>query len=99
MCVHTAVSLELIYLCFLHVSLSSLAKNPNLLQLNLSGCAAFSAPALAGMLKACSRSAAQSFHPAIHFVVSLFILCLSHLLMLWFLSLQYRSAELIMVQL
>uniref|UniRef100_A0A3Q0R468 S-phase kinase-associated protein 2, E3 ubiquitin protein ligase n=1 Tax=Amphilophus citrinellus TaxID=61819 RepID=A0A3Q0R468_AMPCI len=32
----------------------SLAENPNLLQLNLSGCSAFSAPALAGMLKACS---------------------------------------------
>uniref|UniRef100_A0A3Q0R1D4 S-phase kinase-associated protein 2, E3 ubiquitin protein ligase n=1 Tax=Amphilophus citrinellus TaxID=61819 RepID=A0A3Q0R1D4_AMPCI len=35
--------------------ISSLAENPNLLQLNLSGCSAFSAPALAGMLKACSR--------------------------------------------
>lgn len=35
--------------------ISSLAKNPNLLQLNLSGCSAFTAPALAGMLKACSR--------------------------------------------
>ncbi|XP_041816401.1 S-phase kinase-associated protein 2 isoform X2 [Chelmon rostratus] len=34
--------------------ISSLSKNPNLLQLNLSGCSGFSAPALADMLKSCS---------------------------------------------
>ncbi|XP_076614699.1 S-phase kinase-associated protein 2 [Chaetodon auriga] len=34
--------------------ISSLAKNPNLLQLNLSGCSGFSAPALADMLQSCS---------------------------------------------
>nr|XP_046230678.1 S-phase kinase-associated protein 2 [Scatophagus argus] len=33
--------------------ISSLSKNPNLLQLNLSGCSGFSAPALADMLKSC----------------------------------------------
>uniref|UniRef100_A0A3Q1FF10 S-phase kinase-associated protein 2 n=1 Tax=Acanthochromis polyacanthus TaxID=80966 RepID=A0A3Q1FF10_9TELE len=32
----------------------SLAKNPNLLQLNLSGCSAFTAPVVADMLKSCS---------------------------------------------
>ncbi|KAL3041197.1 hypothetical protein OYC64_019411 [Pagothenia borchgrevinki] len=35
--------------------ISSLSMNPNLLQLNLSGCSGFSAPALAHMLKSCSR--------------------------------------------
>ncbi|XP_018557436.1 S-phase kinase-associated protein 2 isoform X1 [Lates calcarifer] len=35
--------------------ISSLAKNPNLLQLNLSGCSGFSAPALADMFRSCSR--------------------------------------------
>ncbi|XP_068561574.1 S-phase kinase-associated protein 2 isoform X2 [Cebidichthys violaceus] len=34
--------------------ISSLSKNPNLLQLNLSGCSGFSAPALADMLKSCT---------------------------------------------
>ncbi|XP_034403502.1 S-phase kinase-associated protein 2 isoform X2 [Cyclopterus lumpus] len=34
--------------------LSSLSKNPNLLQLNLSGCSGFSAPALADLLQSCS---------------------------------------------
>ncbi|XP_023134298.2 S-phase kinase-associated protein 2 [Amphiprion ocellaris] len=41
----------------LHLSdniICSLAKNPNLLQLNLSGCSAFSAPVVADMLKSCS---------------------------------------------
>lgn len=35
--------------------ISSLSKNTNLLQLNLSGCSGFSAPHLADMLKSCSR--------------------------------------------
>ncbi|XP_070706899.1 S-phase kinase-associated protein 2 isoform X2 [Pempheris klunzingeri] len=35
--------------------INSLSKNPNLLQLNLSGCSGFSAPALADMLQSCSR--------------------------------------------
>uniref|UniRef100_A0A3Q3G9T6 S-phase kinase-associated protein 2, E3 ubiquitin protein ligase n=1 Tax=Labrus bergylta TaxID=56723 RepID=A0A3Q3G9T6_9LABR len=35
--------------------ISSLSKNTNLLQLNLSGCSGFSAPPLADMLKSCSR--------------------------------------------
>ncbi|XP_067430010.1 S-phase kinase-associated protein 2 [Thunnus thynnus] len=35
--------------------ISSLAKNPQLLQLNLSGCSGFSAPALSELLKSCSR--------------------------------------------
>ncbi|XP_070781276.1 S-phase kinase-associated protein 2 [Enoplosus armatus] len=34
--------------------ISSLSKNPNLVQLNLSGCSGFSAPALSDMLKSCS---------------------------------------------
>nr|XP_020456753.1 S-phase kinase-associated protein 2 [Monopterus albus] len=34
--------------------INSLAKNPNLLQLNLGGCSGFSAPALADMLASCS---------------------------------------------
>ncbi|KAF1377182.1 hypothetical protein PFLUV_G00197950 [Perca fluviatilis] len=33
--------------------ISALSKNPNLLQLNLSGCSSFSGPALADMLKSC----------------------------------------------
>ncbi|XP_038589623.1 S-phase kinase-associated protein 2 [Micropterus salmoides] len=37
------------------IIISSLSKNPNLLQLNLSGCSGFSAPALSDMLKSCSR--------------------------------------------
>ncbi|XP_074546684.1 S-phase kinase-associated protein 2 [Halichoeres trimaculatus] len=35
--------------------ITSLSKNTNLLQLNLSGCSGFSAPHLADMLKSCSR--------------------------------------------
>ncbi|XP_029283911.1 S-phase kinase-associated protein 2 isoform X2 [Cottoperca gobio] len=35
--------------------ISSLSMNPNLLQLNLSGCSGFSAPPLADMLKSCTR--------------------------------------------
>ncbi|XP_059214094.1 S-phase kinase-associated protein 2 isoform X2 [Centropristis striata] len=35
--------------------ISSLSENPNLLQLNLGGCSSFSAPALAEMLKSCTR--------------------------------------------
>uniref|UniRef100_UPI0037E8094B S-phase kinase-associated protein 2 n=1 Tax=Semicossyphus pulcher TaxID=241346 RepID=UPI0037E8094B len=35
--------------------ITSLSKNTNLLQLNLSGCSGFSAPPLADMLKSCSR--------------------------------------------
>ncbi|XP_042365174.1 S-phase kinase-associated protein 2 isoform X2 [Plectropomus leopardus] len=35
--------------------ISSLSQNPNLLQLNLSSCSGFSAPALADMLKSCTR--------------------------------------------
>ncbi|XP_033502266.1 S-phase kinase-associated protein 2 isoform X1 [Epinephelus lanceolatus] len=35
--------------------ISSLSQNPNLLQLNLCGCSGFSAPALADMLKSCTR--------------------------------------------
>ncbi|XP_008300619.1 S-phase kinase-associated protein 2 [Stegastes partitus] len=34
--------------------ISSLAKNPNMLQLNLSGCSGFSAPVVADLLKSCS---------------------------------------------
>uniref|UniRef100_A0A3Q3W0H0 F-box domain-containing protein n=1 Tax=Mola mola TaxID=94237 RepID=A0A3Q3W0H0_MOLML len=34
--------------------ISSLSKNPDLLQLNLSGCSGFTAPALASMLKSCT---------------------------------------------
>uniref|UniRef100_A0A3P8SWN3 S-phase kinase-associated protein 2 n=1 Tax=Amphiprion percula TaxID=161767 RepID=A0A3P8SWN3_AMPPE len=52
--------LEYLSLEGLHLSdniICSLAKNPNLLQLNLSGCSAFSAPVVADMLKSCSRSA------------------------------------------